>query len=59
MSVIESARASNYEFLGIYKDNRSRPVTIAGKTVSMDYYESVYSPTVTGSKISSTAVFVS
>ena len=47
MSVIESARASNYEFLGIYKDNRSRPVTIAGKTVSMDYYESVYSPTVT------------
>ena len=43
-----AAQASNYSFLAVKKEGR-KEVNIQGKTVNLDYYESVYSPTVTAS----------
>lgn len=43
-----AAQASNYSFLSVKREGR-KPVNIQGKTVNLDYYESVYSPTVTAS----------
>ena len=46
----EAAQASNYPLLQVIKDDR-KLVNIQGKTVRLDYYESVYSPTVTASLV--------
>ena len=43
-----ASQASNYSFLSVKREGR-KPVNIQGKTVNLDYYESVYSPTVTAS----------
>ena len=46
----DATQASNYPVLSIVKEGR-KPFNIQGKTVRLDYYESVYSPTVTASLV--------
>ena len=46
----EASQASNYPLLQVIKDDK-KLVNIQGKTVKLDYYESVYSPTVTASLV--------
>ena len=46
----EASQASHYPLLQVIKDD-SKLVNIRGKTVRLDYYESVYSPTVTASLV--------